>query len=203
MPLAPAEINIKNHIIKYPLLFQSRMDVLKHVLIRDPESEWLPDGTILSRKISLEDDPAGKIDLPDFPISGLKSNQSITNQIIVSKLKIIEENFDFVVANTMEFEKPFTTTDLHSLNNYSLLFNLPENIESSWKKAVVDLTDVSIIVLRNEYCKNNCSGHSVDDWTYPMHFEQFKKLKDIQKKFLPTISPEVAEKLKNLANLLQ
>lgn len=203
MALAPAEINIKNHIIRYPLLFQSRMDVLKHVLIRDPESKWMPDGTIRSNHISVDDTIDGKINLSDFPISEFTSERSISNSIIVAKLKIIEQNFDFVVSNKMDFENPIIKDDLTSLNEYSLIFNLPENIEDSWKNAVRQLAFEISIFLKNECCKNNCDGADVEHWLYPFYFEQYKKIQDIQKKFMPTISPEVAEKLKKLVKLLQ
>lgn len=208
MPLSIAEINIKNHIIKYPTLFQSRLDVLRFVLISDPESSWAADGTVKSINISTDDVPNAQLDLSELtssPLNALKikTPQSISNAIELAKLSIIQDNLDYIVQTEMPYETAITKHDLISLNQYSLLFNLPDNIEASWLKAARSLVHSLIVAIRQEYCHNmdNCSD--VNSWQAKFAFDNYNQLCAIQRKYMPPLAPGVAERLKNLATLLK
>lgn len=208
MTLSIAEINIKNHIIKHPTLFQSRLDVLRFVLIQDPESSWAADGTIRSINISTEDYPDAKLDLSEITSSplhslALKTPQSISDAIELSKLSIIEDNLDYIVQNEMPYERAVTKHDLITLNQYSLIFNIPDHIESSWLKAVRYLAHVLTMALKSEYCQSNSDPSLEKNWQMKFAFDNYTKLCEIQRKYMPPIAPAVAERLKHLASLLK
>ena len=208
MTLSIAEINIKNHIIKHPTLFQSRLDVLRFVLIQDPESSWAADETIRSLNISTEDYPDAKLDLSEITSSplyslALKTPQSISDAIELSKLSIIEDNLDYIVQNELPYEREVTKHDLISLNQYSLIFNIPDNIEASWLKAVRYLAHVLTMALKSEYCQSNSDSSMEKNWHMKFAFDNYKQLLELQRKYIPSISPAVAERLKHLASLLK
>lgn len=213
MSLAPAEINIKNHIIKYPDLFQSRMDVLKFILVRDPESCWGQDGTIHSRNISREDTPNAKISTdhlgtvsPELaPIyERFVTPQQVYREIEAAKYKVMEKHFDVLVKSGLPTDKGFTSSDVRLINQYSNIFQVPDNVEASWLVAVREVLQAAILSAREEYLKHGCDGSQVDHWVYPFIFETYQKLIAEQKRFMPKlkISAETAEKLRQLKGLL-
>jgi len=213
MSLAPAEINIKNHIIKYPDLFQSRMDVLKFVLVRDPESCWGEDGTVYSRNISRDDTPNAKISTdylgtnpPELAAIYQKfvTPQQVYRELELAKYQVMEKHFDILVKTGLQTDKGFTSSDVRSINEYSKIFKVPDNVEASWLAAVREVLQSAIIATKEEYLKHGCDGSQVDHWVYPFIFETYQKLMAEQKRFMPklNISPETAEKLRQLKGLL-
>jgi hypothetical protein len=213
MSLAPAEINIKNHIIKYPDLFQSRMDVLKFILLRDPESCWGEDGTVYSRNISREDTPNAKISTehlgtnpPELAAIYQKfvTPQQVYREIELAKYQVMEKHFDVLVKSGLPTDKGFTSTDVRLINEYSKIFQVPDNVEASWLAAVREVLQASILATKEEYLKHGFDGSQVDHWVYPFIFETYQKLMAEQKRFMPKlkISPETAEKLRQLKGLL-
>lgn len=212
MSLAPAEINVKNHIIKYPDLFQSRMDVLKFVLLRDPESCWASDGTVHSHNISKTDTPNAKISRNHLAVSPelapiyekYVTPQQIHREIELAKYLVMEKHFDILVKSDLPTDKGFTSSDVRLLNQYSIIFQVPDNVEASWLTAVREVLQAAILSTREEYLKHGLDGSQVDHWVYPFIFETYQKLMAEQKRFMPKlkISPETAEKLRQLKGLL-
>lgn len=213
MALAPAEINIKNHIIKFPDLFQSRFSVLKFVLLSDPESCWAQDGIIYSRHISTQDVSNPKLNtshLPDVPseLADLCATHitpiQIHRELELAKYLVIEKHLDTIVKVEMPDEKAMSAADVRQINEYSLIFQVPDNIEASWRVAVREILQAAIIATKQEYCKHQCDGSHADHWVYPFAFTTYHKLLGEQKRFTPklNISPETAEKLKQLRGLL-
>lgn len=213
MALNPAEINIKNHIIKYPDLFQSRMAVLNFVLLNDPESHWTPEGIIDSHKISQMDVENPKLDtttLGQYPdeLSGLcaayTTPMQIHREIEMAKYLVIEKHLDTLVKVSMPHDKLLSASDIRQINEYSLIFHIPDNVEDSWRVAVREVLDSAVIATKQEYCNHRSDGSKVDHWVYPFAFELYHKLVGEQKRFMPKInvSPETAERLKKLRDLL-
>lgn len=212
MSLAPAEINVKNHIIKYPDLFQSRMDVLKFVLVRDPESCWASDGTVHSHNISKTDTPNAKISRNHLAVSPelapiyekYVTPQQIYREMELAKYLVMEKHFDVLVKSGLQTDKGFTSSDVRLLNQYSIIFQVPENVEVSWLAAVREVLQAAILSTKEEYLKHGCDGSQVEHWVYPFIFETYQKLMAEQKRFMPKlkISPETAEKLRQLKGLL-
>lgn len=213
MSLAPAEINVKNHIIKYPDLFQSRMDVLKFVLVRDPESCWAPDGTVHSHNISKTDTPNAKISTehlgtvpPDMASIYEKyvTPQQVYREMELAKYQVMEKHFDVLVKSSLPTDKGFTSSDVRLINQYSLIFKVPDNVEASWLAAVREVLQAALLSTREEYLKHGFDGSQVEHWVYPFIFETYQKLIAEQKRFMPKlkISPETAEKLRQLKGLL-
>jgi hypothetical protein len=212
MSLAPAEINVKNHIIKYPDLFQSRMDVLKFILVRDPESCWASDGTVHSHNISKTDTPNAKISRVHLAVSPelapiyekYGTPQQIHREMELAKYLVMEKHFDVLVKSGLPTDKGFTSSDVRLLNQYSIIFQVPDNVEASWLAAVREVLQAAILSTREEYLKHGFDGSQVDHWVYPFIFETYQKLMTEQTRFMPKlkISPETAEKLRQLKGLL-
>lgn len=213
MALAPAEINIKNHIIKYPDLFQSRLAVLKFVLFSDPESCWSQDGTIYSRNILGQDVVNPKLNtssLSDVPkeLAALCAEHitpmQVHREIELAKYQVIEKHLDIIVKVSMPNDVAFTAADIRQINEYSLIFQVPDNVEDSWRAAVREVLQVALISTKQEYCKHLCDGSHLEHWVYPFAFDTYKKLVDVQQRFISkiTISNETAEKLKKIRSLL-
>lgn len=213
MSLAPAEINIKNHIIKYPDLFQSRLAVLKFVLFTDPASCWSQDGTVYSRDISGQDVANPKLNtssLPDVPkelaalCAAHVTPMQVHREIELAKYQVIEKHLDTIVKASLPNEIYLTAADVRQINQYSLIFQIPDNVEASWLSAVREVLQVALIATKQEYCKHRCDGSHVDHWVYPFAFETYQKLVGQQQRFIPTItvSTETAEKLKKIRSLL-
>lgn len=213
MSLTPAEINIKNHIIRYPDLFQSRLDVLKFVLLTDPESSWAPDGTIHSLRISTLDDQPPKLNtshLSQTPseLSALCSTYTTPMQIYteleLAKYAVIERHLDTLVKVAMPNDKPMSDIDVRQINEYSLIFHVPDNVESSWLVAVREILRAAIIGTKQVYCKHPTETAHIDHWVYPFAFETYHKLQAQEQHFMPKIvmSPETEIKLRELRKLL-
>lgn len=213
MSLNSAEINIKNHIVKYPDLFQSRSSVLNFVLLTDPESRWTPEGTIDSLNISQEDVSNPKLDISSLgstpsELSSLCSiyitPMQIHRELEMAKYLVIEKHLDTLVKVSMPNDKLLSASDIRQINEYSLIFHIPDNVEDSWRVAVREVLDSAVIATKQEYCNHRSDGSKVDHWVYPFAFELYHKLIGEQKRFMPklNVSPETAERLKKLRDLL-
>lgn len=213
MALEPAEINIKNHIIKYPDLFQSRLAVLKFVLFTDPESCWAQDGTIYSRNISGQDVVNPKLNTSSLPAVPKElealcdahvTPMQVHREIELAKYQVIEKHLDTIVKASLPNEVAFTAADVRQINEYSLIFQVPDNVDASWRAAVREVLQVAIMATKQEYCNHQSDGSHVHHWGYPFAFEIYHKLVGEQQRFMPkiTVSPETAAKLKQLKGLL-
>jgi hypothetical protein len=206
MLLLPAEINIKNHIIKSPDLFQCRSDVLHYVLLADPESSWHTDGTIHSHAISRDNVENPKLNTSGLPsFTGLSTPSQIHAQIEKAKYQVIEQHLDTIVSQSMPYEMGVKRLSFGQLNEYSLIFSVPDNVEASWLNAVREVIPTILIANKEAYCRNsNSDGLAESDWVYPFAFFNHSKLIEVQNRFMPkmTVSPAVAAKLANLKKLL-
>lgn len=206
MSLLPAEINIKNHIIKSPDLFQCRSDVLHYVLLADPDSSWHKDGTIHSHNISRDNVENPKLNTTSLPaFNGLSTPSQIHSQIEKAKYQIIEHHLDTIVSQSMPNEMGVKPLSFGQLNEYSLIFSVPDNVEASWLNAIREVIPTIIIANKEAYCKNpNSDNLTESDWVYHFAFLNHSKLIEVQNRFMPkiTVSPAVAARLANLKKLL-
>jgi len=206
MLLKPAEINIKNHIIKNPQIFQSRSDVLHYVLLVDSGSSWGKNGTVYSHDISRLNPVNFVLNTGDFPkLNELSIPDQINVQIEWAKYQIIEQYIDTIVSCEMPYEHGVKRSNFSHLNQYSLIFHVPDNIEDSWRKAVLEVVEAVIVANKEAYCKDSrANGDSALDWVYPFAFDNHTKLIDVRNRLTPKIevSPEVAAKLAGLKKLL-
>jgi hypothetical protein len=198
MSLEHADIIVKNHLLNYPTLFKSRLDVLIQVLFRDPDACWTADGFVVVSGIDSVNNPEVKMAKVPHLEAPLHMNDDllklapdfydvpkIERKMELMQLAFIEENIDEFAQNNFKFQDKMNLFHLDTLSSNALILNIPDYIESSWKKAALELVESTIIALSMKHKIDPDNAFTVDGWSSPRWFDTFMQFQDIRKTLAP------------------
>jgi hypothetical protein len=198
MSLEHADIIVKNHLLNYPTIFKSRLDVLIEVLFRDPDARWTADGFVFVSGIDSVNHPEVKMAKVPHVEVPLHMNDEllklapafydvpkIERKMELMQLAFIEENIDEFAQNNFKFQGKMNLFHLDTLSSNALILNIPDNIESSWKKAALELVESTIIALRTKHQIDPDNAFTIDGWSSPRWFDTFMKFQAIRKTLAP------------------
>jgi len=220
MKLNHAEIIIKRMMLENPTISSSRLLVLAQVLLREPCAYWGDDGCVHIHGIketnprkavlklpahlqkSMYIDPELQKSIPDFYAARL-----VERELELTQFAFIEKHIDSLAKYTLTHQKEFNTDTLSATSDKSLIFNVPANIEASWKTAAIELVDAIVAgLLKHHYISKGISSHNKKDpmdlmsWKGGYWFAMYQKFKAIQESLKPPISEQAVADISSIWN---
>lgn len=200
MKLAHADVIVKRLMLKSPTIFPSRLSVLSHLLLREPFAYWGSDGKLhvdglketnprkavmnipkdLQEPLIIDKDIKKLI--PDF-----YKSRVVEREMKLMQYKYIEANIDVFASCNFDSQRSITSQELTVLASHPLLFNMPENIDNSWKKACGELIEAIIKALCTEHSLNSTELHSLKSWDSVFWFNLFEKMWAVKELLQPRV----------------
>lgn len=210
MKLTHADIIVKRTMLEHPLISKSRLSVLSQILLREPDAHWGADGRVhvygvketnsrkavmkipahLSQPIEV-DEELQKL-MPDYYEARL-----VERELEVMQYAFIEKNIDCFAKRNLSHQAKFDVKVLTANASNPLIFNVPDNVEASWKKAVLEVIDAAIqALLENEFIARSLNGEKNDPlkaihWKMGYWASMYEKFYNAREKLSPTnVNPQ-------------
>ena len=218
MKLTHSDIIVKRTMLEHPLISKSRLSVLSQILLREPDAHWGADGRVhvygvketnprkavmkmpahLSQPIEI-DEELHKL-MPDYYEARL-----VERELEVMQYAFIEKNIDCFAKRNLSHQAKFDVKVLTANASNPLIFNVPDNVESSWKKAALEVMDAAIqALLENEFIARSLNGEKNDPlkaihWKMGYWASMYEKFYNAREKLSPTkVNPEAKAELSAL-----
>lgn len=201
MTLTPAATLIKNHMLNWPTIFDSRWKTLCFLLlVSNPENSWGSDGKVHSFSVSQNNDQgldSAKKKLENQYNDTIESATHDSEILIVEAKHVLEKhlfilnNIDVLANHQLSFQEKVRDADFVCVYADSLLFTAPSNMEASWKAVVLDFLSQSISYLEsNHYLPRDKENISEDlfNWTDSFWLSIYQRMKAKQLEINPDIA---------------
>lgn len=193
MKLDHSTIIVKRHMLRSPSIFPSRMTVLAHLLFREPFAFWGSDGKVhvadtpetnprkavmtIPKNLQepLDFDKDLKKLMPDFYKSRI-----VDREMQIMQLKYVEANIDTFAAYTFDSQRGVSSQELTALSMNPLIFNIPDNVESSWKKACGELVEAVIKTVVRDHFMHHMDINDEKNWDSSFWFKMFEKFSAVR-----------------------
>lgn len=210
MKLTHADIIVKRIMLESPLTSRSRLSVLSHILLREPFAQWGVDGRVHVYGVKETNPRKATMKMPAHltqPIEIDKELQKlmpdyyearlVERELEVMQHTFMEKNIDCFAKYNLSHQAKFDVEVLTANAANPLIFNIPDNVENSWKKAVLEVIDVAIqALLATKFISRSLNGEKNDPlqaihWKMGYWFSMYEKFYNTREKLSPTkVNPE-------------
>jgi hypothetical protein len=163
MKLNHADIIVKRTMLKNPLTSKSRLAVLSHILLREPFAQWGADGCVHVDGVKETNPRKAVLLLPRHLVKPLDMDEEIQTmmpdyyeaKLVERNLEIMqysfmEKNIDVFAKRNLSHQPGLDVEVLKANAANPLIFNVPDNVEASWKKAALEVIDAAMLALKKE-----------------------------------------------------
>lgn len=218
MKLTHADIIVKRTMLECPLTSKSRLAVLSQILLREPDAQWGVDGRVHVYGVKETNPRKAVMKMPSHlsqPIEIDKEIQKlmpdyyearlVERELEVMQYAFIEKNIDCFAKRNLSHQAKFDVKVLTANASNPLIFNVPDNVEASWKKAALELMDAAIqALLENEFIARSLNGEKNDPlkaihWKMGYWASIYEKFYNAREKLSSTkVNPEAKAELSAL-----
>lgn len=218
MKLTHADIIVKRTMLEHPLISKSRLSVLSQILLREPDAHWGADGRVHVYGVKETNPRKAVMKMPAHlsqPIDIDKEIQKLMPDYYEARLverelefmqyAFIEKNIDCFAKRNLSHQAKFDVKVLTATASNPLIFNVPDNVEASWKKAALEVIDAAIqALLENEFIARSLNGEKNDPlkaihWKMGYWAIMYEKLYNARERLSPTkVNPEAKATLSAL-----
>lgn len=218
MKLTHADIIVKRFMLEYPLTCKSRLSVLSQILLRDPDAQWGADGRVHVYGVKETNPRKAVMKMPAHLAQPLDIDKEIQKmmpdhceaQLVERELEIMqhafmEKNIDCFAKRNLSHQAKFDVKVLTANASNPLIFNVPDNVEDSWKKAALEVMDAAIqALLATEFIARSLNGEKNDPlqaihWKMGYWASMYEKFYNAREKLSPTkVNPEAKATLSAL-----
>lgn len=207
MKLTHAEIIVKRIMLTSPLTSKSRLSVLSHVLLREPFAQWGQDGCVHIHKVKETNPRKAVMTMPEHlvqPIDIDKELQEmmpdyyaarlVERELEIMQYAFMEKNIDIYAKNNLSHQPGLEVEVLTANASNPLIFNIPDNVEASWKKAALEVVEAVILALKNEkFISKSLNGEKNDplkaeNWRMGYWASMYEKFHNVREQLSPPVS---------------
>lgn len=207
MKLTHAEIIVKRIMLTSPLTSKSRLSVLSHILLREPFAQWGEDGCVHIYKVKETNPRKAVMSMPNHLVKPLDIDKEVQemmpdyyeSRLVERELEIlqytfIEKNIDVFAKNNLSHQPGLKAEELTANSRNALIFSIPDNVESSWKKASLEVINAVLLALMEEkFISRNLKGEKNDplkaeNWRMGYWASMYEKFHNAREKLTPPIS---------------
>lgn len=207
MKLTHAEIIVKRIMLNSPLTSKSRLAVLSHILLREPFAQWGEDGCVHVHNVKETNPRKAVMSMPNHLVQPLAIDKEIQEmmpdfydaRLVERELEIMqyafmEKNIDIYAKKNLSHQPGLKAEVLTANAMNALIFNVPDNVESSWKKASLEVIDAVLSALIEEkFISKNLNGERNDplkaeNWRMGYWASMYEKFHNAREKLLPPVS---------------
>lgn len=207
MKLTHAEIIVKRIMLTSPLTSKSRLSVLSHVLLREPFAQWGEDGCVHIHNVKDSNPRKSVMSMPDHLVKPLDIDKEIQEmmpdyyearlvdrELEIMQYAFMEKNIDIFAKRNLSHQPGLEVEVLTANASNPLIFNIPDNVEASWKKAALEVVEAVILALKNEkFISKNLKGEKNDplkaeNWRMGYWASMYEKFHNVREQLSPPVS---------------
>jgi len=207
MKLTHAEIIVKRIMLISPLTSKSRLSVLSQIFLRDPDAHWGEDGRIHVYKIKETNPRKAVMSMPDHLVKPLVIDKEIQEmmpdyyearlverELEIMQYSFMEKNIDIYAKKNLSHQPGLKAEVLTANASNPLIFNIPDNVEASWKKAALEVVEAVILALKNEkFISKSLNGEKNDplkaeNWRMGYWASMYEKFHNVREQLSPPVS---------------
>lgn len=218
MKLNHAEIIVKRIMLEHPLISKSRLAVLSQILLRDPDAQWGTDGRVHVYGVKETNPRKAVMKIPAHLAQPLDIDKEIQElmpdyyearlverELEVMQYSFMEKNIDCFAKRNLSHQEKFNVEILTANAANPIIFNIPDNVEDSWKKAALEVMDAAIqSLLAEKFIARSLNGEKNDPlqsihWRMGYWFAMYEKFYNAREKLSPTkVNPDAKAVLSDL-----